>query len=182
MLQVEMKLLDARLEGLMGYATALAAGLDLRACAVQRIGSASRQALDKDTPQYTLFPGEKILVGTGIVVHLASLSYGGSDTPEMVLADGGDDTVAAMLLPRSGLGTKLSLRLANTVGLVDADYQGEIMLALENGGANEFVITALDRLAQMVVVPVLRPTYKVVQEFGATSERGTGGFGSTGIQ
>jgi len=84
-----------------------------------------------------------------------------------------------MILPRSGLGHKHGIVLGNLVGLIDSDYQGEIMLSIWNRGHASFTLQPLDRLAQLVVVPVLRVAFNVVEEFAA-SDRGDGGFGSTG--
>ena len=106
-------------------------------------------------------PGETHLIPTGIAIHLA------------------DPGLAAMILPRSGLGHKHGIVLGNLVGLIDSDYQGQIMVSTWNRGQTAFVINPLDRLAQLVVVPVLQVAFNVVDEFSA-SERGAGGFGSTG--
>lgn len=106
-------------------------------------------------------PGETVLVPTGIAIHLA------------------DPGLAAMILPRSGLGHKHGIVLGNLVGLIDSDYQGEIMVSTWNRGRDAFTLNPLERLAQLVVVPVLQVAFDVVDEFGA-STRGEGGFGSTG--
>ncbi|HJW27394.1 MAG TPA: dUTP diphosphatase [Rhodocyclaceae bacterium] len=108
-----------------------------------------------------LLPGETTLVPTGIAIHLA------------------DPGLAAMILPRSGLGHKYGIVLGNLVGLIDSDYQGEIMVSVWNRGKDSFTINPLDRIAQLVVVPVLQVAFDVVDEF-ESSERGAGGFGSTG--
>lgn len=108
-----------------------------------------------------IHPGETHLVPTGIAIHLA------------------DAGLAAMILPRSGLGHKHGIVLGNLVGLIDSDYQGEIMVSTWNRGRDTFTLNPLDRLAQLVVVPVLQVGFNVVEEF-ARSERGGGGFGSTG--
>lgn len=107
-------------------------------------------------------PGETVLVPTGIAIHL---SY---------------PALAAMILPRSGLGHKHGIVLGNLVGLIDSDYQGEIFVSTWNRGHDTFTLNPLDRLAQLVVVPVVQVAFNVVDEFPA-SERGAGGFGSTGI-
>jgi len=86
-----------------------------------------------------------------------------------------------MILPRSGLGHKNGIVLGNLVGLIDADYQGQLMVSTWNRSNTAFTINPLDRIAQLVIVPVLQVEFNVVQEFGA-SDRGTGGFGSTGKQ
>jgi dUTP pyrophosphatase len=106
-------------------------------------------------------PGETRLIPTGIAIHLA------------------DPGLAAMILPRSGLGHKHGIVLGNLVGLIDSDYQGEIMVSTWNRGHQPFTLQPLDRLAQLVVVPVLQMRFNVVEEFPA-SPRGAGGFGSTG--
>jgi len=109
----------------------------------------------------TLRPGETHLVPTGIAIHLA------------------DPALAAMILPRSGLGHKHGIVLGNLVGLIDSDYQGQIFVSTWNRGREPFVLNPLERLAQLVVVPVVQVAFNVVEEFSA-SERGAGGFGSTG--
>lgn len=108
-----------------------------------------------------IHPGDTILVPTGIAIHLADSGY------------------AAMILPRSGLGHKYGIVLGNLVGLIDSDYQGEIFVSTWNRGHDSFTLNPMDRLAQLVVVPVMQVAFNVVDEFTA-SERGAGGFGSTG--
>lgn len=108
-----------------------------------------------------LQPGESQLVRSGLAIHLADRGY------------------AALVLPRSGLGAKHGIVLGNLVGLIDSDYQGEVLVSLWNRGAVAFTIQPLDRIAQLVVVPVLQVELAVVEEFAA-SARGAGGFGSTG--
>lgn len=119
-----------------------------------------RAALDAPL---TLQPGATALIPTGLAIHLADPGY------------------CAMILPRSGLGHKHGIVLGNLVGLIDSDYQGQLMVSTWNRGQNEFTLHPLDRLAQMVIVPVLQASFQVVEEF-ADSERGSGGFGSTGQQ
>ena len=109
-----------------------------------------------------IHPGETILIPTGIAIHLS------------------DPGLAAMILPRSGLGHKHGIVLGNLVGLIDSDYQGEIFVSTWNRGHDTFTLNPLDRLAQLVVVPVVQVAFNVVDEFPA-SERGAGGFGSTGV-
>lgn len=106
-------------------------------------------------------PGGTTLVPTGMAIHLA------------------DPGLAAMILPRSGLGHKYGIVLGNLVGLIDSDYQGELMVSVWNRSKETFTLNPLDRIAQLVVVPVLQVGFNIVDEFGA-SERGEGGFGSTG--
>jgi len=128
------------------YATAGAAGLDLRAC------------LEKEL---RLEPGESRLVSSGIAIHV------------------GDPGYAAIILPRSGLGAKSGIVLGNLVGLIDSDYQGPLMVSLWNRGREPFTLQPMDRIAQLVVIPVVQVEFEVVQDFAA-SARGAGGFGSTG--
>jgi len=109
----------------------------------------------------TINPGDTVLIPTGIAIHLA------------------DPGLAAMILPRSGLGHKHGIVLGNLVGLIDSDYQGQIMVSTWNRGHQSFTLNPLDRLAQLVVVPVMQVAFNVVDEFDA-STRGDGGFGSTG--
>ena len=109
----------------------------------------------------TLRPGDTDLVPTGIAIHIA------------------DAGLAAMILPRSGLGHKHGIVLGNLVGLIDSDYQGQIFVSIWNRGSAEFVLNPLERIAQMVVVPVVQAGFRVVETFGESS-RGAGGFGSTG--
>jgi len=109
----------------------------------------------------TLEPGKSELVPTGIAIHLA------------------DPGLAAMLLPRSGLGHKHGIVLGNLVGLIDSDYQGEVKVSVWNRGERAYTIQPGDRIAQMVVVPVVQVDFDIVEDFEA-SARGAGGFGSTG--
>jgi dUTP pyrophosphatase len=109
----------------------------------------------------TLAPGATELVSTGIAIHLEDPGH------------------AAVLLPRSGLGHKHGIVLGNLVGLIDSDYQGPLMISCWNRGLAPFTIQPGDRIAQLVVVPVLRAEFRVVQEFAASS-RGSGGFGHSG--
>lgn len=106
-------------------------------------------------------PGQATLVPTGMAIHLA------------------DPGLAAMILPRSGLGHKHGIVLGNLVGLIDSDYQGELMVSVWNRGHDSFTLNPLDRIAQLVVVPVLQVGFNIVDEFDV-SKRGEGGFGSTG--
>lgn len=109
----------------------------------------------------TLAPGETLLVPSGIAIHLA------------------DPGLAAMILPRSGLGHKHGIVLGNLVGLIDSDYQGEIKVSLWNRSETPFEINPLERIAQLVVFPVLQVSMNIVEAF-AESSRAEGGFGSTG--
>lgn len=109
----------------------------------------------------TLAPGQSAFVKTGMAIYLKDPNY------------------AAMVLPRSGLGTKHGIVLGNLVGLIDADYQGELMVSAWNRSNQAFTIEVGERLAQMIIVPVIQANFQEVDEFEA-SERGAGGFGHTG--
>ena len=109
----------------------------------------------------TLQPGDSQLVPSGLAIHL------------------GDPGLAAILLPRSGLGAKHGIVLGNLVGLIDSDYQGQIFVSVWNRGKTAFTVQPLERIAQLVVVPVVQVEFQVVEQFDA-SARGAGGFGSTG--
>ncbi len=108
-----------------------------------------------------LEPGQSALIPTGLAIHI------------------GDPGLAAMLLPRSGLGHKHGIVLGNLVGLIDSDYQGPLMVSCWNRGREPFTVQPLERIAQMVIVPVVQAAFRRVESFDA-SERGSGGFGSTG--
>ncbi len=110
-----------------------------------------------------LAPGEAQLVPTGMAIHI------------------GDPGLCAMILPRSGLGHKQGLVLGNLVGLIDADYQGPLMVSLWNRGQNRQTVQPGDRIAQLVLMPVVRASFRVVEQF-EQSERGVGGFGHTGVR
>jgi dUTP pyrophosphatase len=109
----------------------------------------------------TLKPGETALVPTGLAIHVADPGY------------------AALILPRSGLGHKHGIVLGNLVGLIDSDYQGQLMISTWNRGQTTFVLNPMERLAQLVIVPVVQAEFNIVDDF-ESSERGAGGFGSTG--
>ena len=110
-----------------------------------------------------LAPGDTELIPTGIAVHIA------------------DPGFAALILPRSGLGHRHGIVLGNLVGLIDSDYQGQLMVSCWNRGREAFAIEPMERIAQLVIVPVVQARFEVVEEFRA-SERGAGGFGSTGTR
>ncbi|KRI01298.1 dUTP diphosphatase [Curvibacter sp. PAE-UM] len=110
----------------------------------------------------TLLPNAWQLIPTGIAIHLADPGY------------------AALILPRSGLGHKHGIVLGNLVGLIDSDYQGQLMVSAWNRSPTAFTIEPMERIAQLVVVPVVQAQFKVVSEFPAATERGAGGYGSTG--
>ncbi|MFM1910948.1 MAG: deoxyuridinetriphosphatase [Pseudomonadota bacterium] len=109
----------------------------------------------------TIQPGETTLIPTGMAIHLENPAY------------------AAMILPRSGLGHKHGIVLGNLVGLIDSDYQGQLFVSCWNRSQEAFVMNPMERMAQLVIVPVVQASFTVVDEFNA-SERGEGGFGSTG--
>ena len=106
-------------------------------------------------------PGQTVLIPTGLAIHIA------------------DPGLAAVILPRSGLGHKHGIVLGNLVGLIDSDYQGPLMVSCWNRGAVPFTLAPMERLAQLVIVPVVQAVFRQVDDF-ATSARGEGGFGSTG--
>ena len=144
---LDVKILDPRMrDQLPAYATAGAAGLDLRACIEQTI---------------EIVPGSTHLIPTGLAIHI------------------GDPGYAAIALPRSGLGHKHGIVLGNLVGLIDSDYQGQVFVSLWNRGQTNFALNPMERIAQLVIVPVLQVKLNIVEEFTA-SHRGAGGFGSTG--
>lgn len=114
----------------------------------------------------TIEPGATVLIPTGIAIHVANPGY------------------CAMILPRSGMGHKNGIVLGNLVGLIDSDYQGQLMVSTWNRGQQAFTLNPMERLAQLIVVPVVQVGFIVVDEFDSDkeSERGAGGFGSTGKQ
>jgi dUTP pyrophosphatase len=151
---IEVKILDPRLLkwGLPSYQTEMSAGIDLYAC------------LEDDLHLEAGAPA--VLVSAGISLLI------------------GNPYIAATILPRSGMGHKKGLVLGNLVGLIDADYTGTIMVSAWNRnaiGTEPIVIKAGERIAQMVFAPIVRPSLKVVDEFSRTTERGDGGYGSTGV-
>ncbi len=149
MQKIQLKLLDPRLGD----------SIDLPNYATD--GSAGldlRACLEQDT---TLHPGETLLIPTGLAIHID------------------DPALAAVLLPRSGLGHKHGIVLGNLVGLIDSDYQGQIFVSCWNRSQAPFEIKIGERIAQMVFVPVVQVAFEQVDEF-SESERGTGGFGHTG--
>ncbi|TDR30514.1 dUTP diphosphatase [Hydromonas duriensis] len=110
-----------------------------------------------------LEPSQTVLIPTGMAIHLNDPNY------------------AALILPRSGLGHKHGIVLGNLVGLIDSDYQGELMVSAWNRGQTTFTIEPFERIAQLVIVPVVQAQFNIVDEFGE-SNRGVGGFGSTGVK
>ena len=109
-----------------------------------------------------LAPNAWQLLSTGLAIHLADPAY------------------AAMILPRSGLGHKHGIVLGNLVGLIDSDYQGPLMVSAWNRSATAYTLAPMERLAQLVIVPVVQASFRVVQDFVQATERGAGGYGSTG--
>lgn len=149
--EIELKVLDRRLGTefpMPDYATALSAGMDLRALCEGPI---------------ELAPGEAQLIATGLSIHI------------------GDAELCAVILPRSGLGHKQGLVLGNLVGLIDADYQGPLLVSLWNRGQNRQMVQPGDRIAQLVFLPIVRARFRIVEQFEA-STRGVGGFGHTGLR
>ncbi len=134
------------------------------------------------TEDVTLYPGETKMISTGIAVWIGSQHNIGQSVSRAV-DDFHTARIAGMILPRSGLGTK-GLILANTIGLIDEDYQGELKVSawyrLQDYGHNKIILNSGDRFAQLMFIPVIRAQFKVVNEFSNITNRGTGGFGSTG--
>lgn len=114
-----------------------------------------------DTP-ITIKAGETKLIGTGLAIYIANPNYAG------------------LILPRSGLGHKHGIVLGNLVGLIDADYQGELMVSVWNRSNKDFTLNPAERMAQYMVVPVVRPKFDIVTDFSDVSARGDGGFGHSG--
>ena len=151
-LQVQYKILDKRL------------GNEIEMPHYGTKGSAGldlRACIDE---QMTIEPGQTVLIPTGMAIHLD------------------DPGIAAVLLPRSGLGHKHGIVLGNLVGLIDSDYQGPLMVSCWNRSSVAYTIEVGERIAQMVIVPVIQPVFTEVQEFGDATERGEGGFGHTGTR
>lgn len=119
-----------------------------------------RAAIDEPI---TLNPGQTTLIPTGLAIHLDNAQF------------------AALILPRSGLGHKHGIVLGNLVGLIDSDYQGELMISTWNRGQTAFTIEPFERIAQLVIVPVIQAQFKIVENFDE-SDRGNNGFGSTGVK
>jgi dUTP pyrophosphatase len=147
---VELKRLDARLGD----------SIPLPAYATE--GSAAMDLRAAPESAVMLSPGESVLIPTGLAIHI------------------GDPGWCALILPRSGLGHKHGLVLGNLTGLIDADYQGPLMISCWNRGSEPFTIQPGDRIAQLLVMPVARVAWRMVDDF-APSARGVGGFGSTGV-
>lgn len=149
-IEVELKILDPRL------------GDSIELPQAATIGSAGMDLRAAIDAPLTLQPGESVLVPSGMAIHI------------------GDPGWCALIVPRSGLGHKHGLVMGNLVGVIDADYQGPLMISCWNRGTQPYTIAVGDRIAQLLLVPVAQARLKVVQEF-APSQRGEGGFGSTGV-
>lgn len=147
--EIDLKILDPRM------------GADFPLPAPATDGSAGVDLRAMVETPVTLEPGQAELIPTGLSIHIDDPGYAG------------------MILPRSGLGHKHGLVLGNLVGLIDADYQGPLMVSCWNRGQHAYTLEVGERLAQLVIVPVARPRFRVVEAFGS-SERGAGGFGSSG--
>lgn len=120
-----------------------------------------RAMLQQDS---VLEPGQTLLIPTGLAIYI------------------GDPGLAALVLPRSGLGHKHGIVLGNLVGLIDSDYQGQLMVSAWNRSDVPFTIEPMERIAQMVIVPVVQASFNLVEDFAHASERGAGGYGSTGVK
>lgn len=149
MQDIQLKILDRRLGNEFPFPTYATEG---------SAGIDLRACLDD---ALVIRPGETHLIPTGMAMHIANPGY------------------AAMILPRSGLGHKHGIVLGNLVGLIDSDYQGQLLVSCWNRGNAEFTINVGERIAQLVIVPVIQARFEVVSEFNA-SQRGAGGFGSSG--
>lgn len=147
--EIDLKILDPRM------------GADFPLPAPATDGSAGVDLRAMVATPVTLEPGQAELIPTGLSIHIEDPGYAG------------------MILPRSGLGHKHGLVLGNLVGLIDADYQGPLMVSCWNRSQHAYTLEVGERLAQLVIVPVARPRFRVVEAFGS-SERGAGGFGSSG--
>lgn len=158
---IEMKILDDRLGtdfDLPTYATEGSAGIDLRA---MLDNSKKTHMMGEDWMQ--LPAGKTMLIPTGISISI------------------NDPNIAATILPRSGLGHKNGIVLGNLVGLIDSDYQGQLFISCWNRSDKPFHIHTGDRIAQMVFLPVIQPTFKIVEDFSEVTFRGDGGFGHSGV-
>ncbi|MGL4932473.1 MAG: dUTP diphosphatase [Aeromonas sp.] len=149
--QIELKILDARI------------GTDYPLPAYATPGSAGMDLRALLDGPITLAPGDTTLVPTGLAIHIQ------------------DPSLCATILPRSGLGHKHGIVLGNLVGLIDSDYQGQLMVSVWNRGKDEFTMQPGERIAQLVIMPVVQASFQLVDEFNQ-SERGEGGFGSSGRQ
>ena len=148
---IELKILDSRI------------GSEFPLPAYATPGSAGMDLRAMIDTTMVIAPGETVLIPTGIAIHVA------------------DASLAAVILPRSGLGHKQGIVLGNLVGLIDSDYQGQLMVSCWNRSTNPFTLSIGDRLAQLVFVPVIQAQFTLVDEFNS-SDRGEGGFGHSGTQ
>lgn len=149
--RVELKILDRRI------------GNEISLPSYATLGSAGLDLRACVDAPLTLAPGETALIPSGLAIHI------------------GDPQLAAVIIPRSGLGHKHGLVLGNLIGLIDSDYQGELLISCWNRGAQSFTIDVGERIAQLVFVPVVQAQFQIVEEF-KTSARGAGGFGHSGRQ
>ena len=150
-MKVQVKVLDTRLGNEWPMPTYATSG---------SAGLDLRACVDEAT---VIEPGQTVLVKTGLAIYIEDTNFAG------------------LILPRSGLGHKHGIVLGNLVGLIDSDYQGELMVSTWNRGNTTFTIEPFERIAQMVIVPVVQAKFNLVEDFNA-SDRGTGGFGSTGTK
>lgn len=151
---VQLKILDKRLGGDFPLPTCATPGsAGVDLCAMLEAGTA-----------LTVEPGETKLIPTGLSIYIA------------------DPTLAAVILPRSGLGHKNGIVLGNLVGLIDSDYQGPLMISCWNRSDKPFTVELGMRIAQLVIVPVVKPIFEIVENFDNNSTRGEGGFGHTGLK
>lgn len=150
-MNIQLKIIDSRItQDMLQPATTGSAGIDLRACI--------------DT-ELLIKPGQCVLIPSGIAIHINDPGY------------------AALIYPRSGLGHKHGVVLGNLTGVIDSDYQGQIKVSLWNRNQNLsdcYTVKPMERIAQLVIAPVVRPEFEIVAEFDTDTVRGVGGFGSTG--
>ena len=151
MIDIEVKILNSRI------------GKEINLPEYKTIGSAGMDVRACLEDSITLTPGSTVLIPLGFAMHIK------------------DVDVTALIIPRSGLGSKHGIVLGNLVGLIDSDYQGELMVPAWNRSQEDFTISSGDRIAQMVIVPVIQANFNIVDDFEKT-ERGEGGFGSSGIK
>ena len=151
MIDIKVKILNSRI------------GKEINLPEYKTIGSAGMDVRACLEDSITLKPGSTVLIPLGFAMHIK------------------DVDVTALIIPRSGLGSKHGIVLGNLVGLIDSDYQGELMVPAWNRSQEDFTISSGDRIAQMVIVPVIQANFNIVDDFEKT-ERGEGGFGSSGIK
>ena len=151
MIDIKVKILNSRI------------GKEINLPEYKTIGSAGMDVRACLEDSITLTPGSTVLIPLGFAMHIK------------------DVDVTALIIPRSGLGSKHGIVLGNLVGLIDSDYQGELMVPAWNRSKEDFTISSGDRIAQMVIVPVIQANFNIVDDFEKT-ERGEGGFGSSGIK